>query len=254
MRMKLSNDHILVTGGAKGIGAAIVLDAAQAGARVSFVDIDVAASEKYLGELKAAGHKVEFEKADVGNFADLEQAHKKLVSKQGDFTGVVNNAGVNSYADPVTMTDEEWDAFFAIDMKSIWHTAKLTLPAMRKAQKGSIVNIASIHARLTFPNYFPYGAAKSAVLGLTRNLGIDEGHNNIRCNAVSPGYIMTPLSEAWYAEEAGRYERALSIQPMGRVGQAVEIAKIVTFLLSDDASFVNGSDWAADGGLGARSA
>ena len=72
MSMKLSNDHILVTGGAKGIGAAIVLDAAQAGARVSFVDIDVAGSEKYLGELKAAGHKVEFEKADVGNFADLE--------------------------------------------------------------------------------------------------------------------------------------------------------------------------------------
>jgi len=105
MSMKLSNDHILVTGGAKGIGAAIVLDAAQAGARVSFVDIDVAGSEKYLGELKAAGHKVEFERADVGNFADLEQAHKKLVSKQGDFTGVVNNAGVNSYADPVTMTD-----------------------------------------------------------------------------------------------------------------------------------------------------
>jgi len=251
--MKLPNDHILVTGGAKGIGAAIVLDAAQAGARVSFVDIDVAASEKYLGELRAAGHKVEFERADVGNFADLEQALKKLVAIHGDFTGVVNNAGVGSSADPVTMTDEEWDVFFAIDMKSIWHTAKLTLPAMRKARKGSIVNIASIHARLTAPNYFPYGSAKSAVLGLTRNLGIDEGPNNIRCNAVSPGYIMTAMSEAWYAEEEGRYERALSVQSMGRVGQPIEIAKVVTFLLSDAASFVNGSDWAVDGGIGARS-
>ena len=251
--MKLPNDHILVTGGAKGIGAAIVLDAAQAGARVSFVDIDVAASEKYLDELRAAGHKVEFERADVGNFVDVEQALKKLVAKQGDFTGVVNNAGVGSSADPVTMTDEEWDVFFAIDMKSIWHTAKLTLPAMRKAKKGAIVNIASIHGRLTAPNYFPYGAAKSAVLGLTRNLGIDEGPNNIRCNAVSPGYIMTPLSEAWYAEEDGRYERALSVQSMGRVGQPIEIAKVVTFLLSDAASFVNGSDWAVDGGIGARS-
>ena len=251
--MKLPNDHILVTGGANGIGAAIVLDAAQAGARVSFVDIDVAGSEKYLGELRAAGHKVEFERADVGNFADVEQALKKLVAKQGDFTGVVNNAGVGSSADPVTMTDEEWDVFFAIDMKSIWHTAKLTLPAMRKARKGSIVNIASIHARMTAPNYFPYGAAKSAVLGLTRNLGIDEGPNNIRCNAVSPGYIMTAMAEAWYAEETGRYEHALSVQSMGRVGQPIEIAKVVTFLLSDAASFVNGSDWAVDGGIGARS-
>ncbi len=251
--MKLPNDHILVTGGANGIGAAIVLDAAQAGARVSFVDIDVAGSEKYLGELRAAGHKVEFERADVGNFADVEQALKKLVAKQGDFTGVVNNAGVGSSADPVTMTDEEWDVFFAIDMKSIWHTAKLTLPAMRKAKKGAIVNIASIHGRLTAPNYFPYGAAKSAVLGLTRNLGIDEGPNNIRCNAVSPGYIMTAMAEAWYAEEAGRYEHALSVQSMGRVGQPIEIAKVVTFLLSDAASFVNGSDWAVDGGIGARS-
>ncbi|MCX6426099.1 MAG: SDR family oxidoreductase [Actinobacteria bacterium] len=251
--MKLPNDHILVTGGANGIGAAIVLDAAQAGARVSFVDIDVAGSEKYLGELRAAGHKVEFERADVGNFADVEQALKKLVAKQGDFTGVVNNAGVGSSADPVTMTDEEWDVFFAIDMKSIWHTAKLTLPAMRKARKGSIVNIASIHARMTAPNYFPYGAAKSAVLGLTRNLGIDEGPNNIRCNAVSPGYIMTAMAEAWYAEGEGRYEHALSVQSMGRVGQPIEIAKVVTFLLSDAASFVNGSDWAVDGGIGARS-
>ena len=250
--MKLANDHILVTGGAKGIGAAIVLDSLKEGARVSFVDIDLPGSEKYLTELVAFGYKVEFERADVGDFADLEVAHSILVAKQGAFTGVVNNAGVNSYADPVTMTDEQWDAFFAVDLKSIWHTAKLTLPAMREAQKGAIVNIASIHARLTAPNYFPYGAAKAAVLGLTRNLGLDEGHKNIRCNAVSPGYIMTPLSEAWYAEEVGRYERALSVQPMGRVGQAVEIAKVVTFLLSDAASYVNGSDWAVDGGLGAR--
>jgi NAD(P)-dependent dehydrogenase (short-subunit alcohol dehydrogenase family) len=169
-------------------------------------------------------------------------------------TGVVNNAGVNSHADPVTMTDKEWDDFFDVDMKPVWLTAKLALPAMRKAGKGSIVNICSIHGRLTYPGFFPYGAAKSAVLGLTRNLALDEGKFQIRVNAVSPGYILTDLTKGWLSAEAGRTERATSIQPMGRMGEPDEVAKVVTFLLSDKSTYVSGSDWAVDGGLGARSA
>jgi NAD(P)-dependent dehydrogenase (short-subunit alcohol dehydrogenase family) len=167
---------------------------------------------------------------------------------------VVNNAGVNSHADPVTMTDKEWDDFFDVDMKPVWLTAKLALPAMRKAGKGSIVNICSIHGRLTYPGFFPYGAAKSAVLGLTRNLALDEGKYQIRVNAVSPGYILTDLTKGWLNAEAGRTERATSIQPMGRMGEPDEVAKVVTFLLSDKSTYVSGSDWAVDGGLGARSA
>ena len=167
-------------------------------------------------------------------------------------SGVVNNAGVNSHADPVTMTDKEWDDFFAIDMKPVWLTAKLALPAMRKAKGGSIVNICSIHGRLTYPGFFPYGAAKSAVLGLTRNLALDEGKHEIRVNAVSPGYILTDLTKTWLNGEAGRTERANSIQPLGRMGEPIEIAKVVTFLLSDKSTYVSGSDWAVDGGLGAR--
>jgi NAD(P)-dependent dehydrogenase (short-subunit alcohol dehydrogenase family) len=152
------------------------------------------------------------------------------------------------------MTDKEWDDFFAIDMKPVWLTAKLALPAMRKAKAGSIVNICSIHGRLTYPGFFPYGAAKSAVLGLTRNLALDEGMHQIRVNAVSPGYILTDLTKGWLAAESGRSERANSIQPLGRMGERMEVAKVVTFLLSDKSSYVSGSDWAVDGGLGARSA
>jgi NAD(P)-dependent dehydrogenase (short-subunit alcohol dehydrogenase family) len=152
------------------------------------------------------------------------------------------------------MTDKEWDDFFAIDMKPVWLTAKLALPAMRKAKGGSIVNICSIHGRLTYPGFFPYGAAKSAVLGLTRNLALDEGKFEIRVNAVSPGYILTDLTKNWLKAEAGRTDRANSIQPLGRMGQPGEVAKVVTFLLSDKSTYVSGSDWAVDGGLGARSA
>lgn len=252
--MKLPGEHIFVTGGAKGIGAAIVLDCAVNGAKVSFVDIDETAGKKLESELTSSGHKVSFAKADVANFEQLKSAFGALVSKLGDVTGVVNNAGVNSHADPVKMTDKQWDDFFAIDMKSIWLTAKLALPAMRKVNKGAIVNICSIHGRLTYPNFFPYGAAKSAVLGLTRNLALDEGKFNIRVNAVSPGYILTELTKSWLKAESGREERSLSIQPSGRMGEPSEVAKVVTFLLSEKASFVSGADWAVDGGLGARSA
>ena len=250
--MKLANKHIFVTGGAKGIGEAIVRDAAKEGAKVSFVDIDVTASEKLVSELTALGQKVVFVKADVANFEQLKDAFNQAVDKFGDVSGVVNNAGVNSHADPVTMTDKEWDDFFAIDMKPVWLTAKLALPAMRKAKGGSIVNICSIHGRLTYPGFFPYGAAKSAVLGLTRNLALDEGKFEIRVNAVSPGYILTDLTKTWLSGESGRTERANSIQPLGRMGEPIEVAKVVTFLLSDKSTYVSGSDWAVDGGLGAR--
>ena len=252
--MKLANKHIFVTGGAKGIGEAIVRDAAAEGAKVSFIDIDVAVGEKLAAELNAAGKQVAFVKADVASFEQLKSAFEQVVAKFGDVTGVVNNAGVNSYADPVTMTDKQWDDFFAIDMKPVWLTAKLALPAMRKAKGGSIVNICSIHGRLTYPGFFPYGAAKSAVLGLTRNLALDEGKHEIRVNAVSPGYILTDLTKNWLNAETGRSDRANSIQPLGRMGQPSEVAKVVTFLLSDKSTYVSGSDWAVDGGLGARSA
>lgn len=252
--MKLANKHIFVTGGAKGIGEAIVRDAANEGGTVSFVDIDVLAGEKLMNELVESGKKVAFFKADVANFEELKSAFTQAVSKFSDVTGVVNNAGVNSHADPVSMTDKEWDDFFAIDMKPVWLTAKLALPAMRKAKHGPIVNICSIHGRLTYPGFFPYGAAKSAVLGLTRNLALDEGKYEIRVNAVSPGYILTDLTKTWLSGEIGRLERANSIQPLGRMGEPHEVAKVVTFLLSDKSTYVSGSDWAVDGGLGARSA
>lgn len=250
--MRLNNQHIFVSGGAQGIGGAIVLNAAQNGARVSLVDINVEQGEKYAAELGANGFDVYFTPADVGDLEDLTKAHGRIVAHQGDITGVVNNAGMSSNADPVEMTTDEWDSFFAVDLKSVWHTAKLTLPAMRAAQKGAIVSIASIHARMTYPNYFPYAAAKSGVIGLTRNLALDEGRNNIRVNAVSPGYVLTPLLQSWFAQLPEKEAESMSVQPMGRMAQPAEIATVVTFLLSDDASFVNGADWIVDGGLHAR--
>lgn len=251
--MRLAGMHVFVTGGSQGIGAAIVREAALAGARVSFGDIQDEAGERYAQELRKEGFEVHFTHCDVGNLESVEVAHKNIVEKFGMVHGLVNNAGVNSNVDPVEMTTEEWDRFFNVDLKSVWHTARCILPAMRKANKGAIVNIASIHARMTFPKFFPYAAAKSGVIGLTRNLALDEGEYNIRTNAVSPGYTLTPILENWFqsVDEAQRME-ALKPQPLKRFAQPSEIAKVVIFLLSDDASFVNGADWIVDGGLHAR--
>ena len=250
--MKLKNEHILVTGGAAGIGAAIVLDALQEGAKVSFCDINVPQGEAYARELEAKGFPVYFHQADVGKFDSLKVAHEGMVEHFGAVTGVVNNAGVNAYYDAVLMTDEEWESFFNVDLKSVWHTAKCVLPAMRAAKRGAIVNIASIHARMSYPKYFPYAAAKSGVIGLTRNFALDEGPLGIRTNAVSPGYTLTPLLESWFVQEPAKRVETMAVQPLGRMAQTYEIAKVVTFLLSDDASFVNGADWIVDGGLHAR--
>jgi NAD(P)-dependent dehydrogenase (short-subunit alcohol dehydrogenase family) len=245
--------HVFVTGGSQGIGAAIVREAAIAGARVSFGDIKVEAGQKYAQELCDEGFKAHFVPCDVGKLESVEAAHQEVVEKFGMVDGLVNNAGINSNVDPVAMTSDEWDRFFSVDLKSVWHTARCVLPAMRRAKRGAIVNIASIHARMTFPKFFPYAAAKSGVIGLTRNLALDEGEYNIRTNAVSPGYTLTPILENWFlsVDEAQRME-ALKPQPLKRFALPSEIAKVVIFLLSDDASFVNGADWVVDGGLHAR--
>lgn len=250
--MKLKDRHVFVTGGADGIGAGIVLDAAQEGAKVSFCDINVEKSEAYAKCLNEMGFQIFFHQADVGSFDSIERAHKASVVKFGVVNGLVNNAGVNSSADPVEMTNDDWDRFFNVDLKGVWHTAKAILPGMRAARYGSIVNIASIHARMTYPKFFPYAAAKAGVVGLTRNLALDEGIHQIRTNAVSPGYTLTPLLEAWFDGLPEKRAESLAVQPMGRMAKTSEIAKVVSFLLSDDASFVNGADWIVDGGLHAR--
>ena len=133
--MKLSGQHIFVTGGADGIGAACVLDAAQAGARVSYCDINVEKGKAYEAELTAQGFETYFVKADVSNMADFTRGHSEVVNKFGDVTGLVSNAGRNAYFDPVEMTEEQWIEFMNLDLKSVWVGAKLVLPAMRAKKK-----------------------------------------------------------------------------------------------------------------------
>ncbi|MBN9315297.1 MAG: glucose 1-dehydrogenase [Devosia sp.] len=252
MTKRLEGHHIVVTGGSRGIGAAIVEKALAEGSGVSIIDVEEEAGRAFIASLNAPD-RVYFARGDIRFADDIEDFHRGAVAKLGPVTGLVNNAGRNSNADPVTMTEVQWDEFMSVDLKSAWLCARVVLPAMIAARKGAIVNIASVHADHTFPGYFPYAAAKSGLVGLTRSLALEVGRHQIRVNALSPGWTETFLVAEYFARNPPEMrQKVLDVHPMGRIASPAEIANCAAFLLSDEASFVTGANWRVDGGLGAR--
>jgi len=239
----------VVTGGAQGIGRAVVETAVREGARVVFLDVDAAA-----GEATAAATGAGFRAVDITDEPALGAVLAAVTAEHGPVGVLVNNAGRNVYADPVRMTSAEWDAVFAVDLKAAWLCARAVLPGMISAGRGSIVNVASLHARLTQAGMFPYAAAKTGLVGLTRSLALEVAPHGVRVNAVSPGYTRTAIVDEYLARsgDPGLEQQVLGVHPLGRIGTPHEIAEVVCFLASDAASYVTGADWAVDGGLGAR--
>ena len=252
---RLAGKVALVTGGARGIGRAIVEKLAAEGAAVTSIDLDEAAGRAAAGELAAGGRRIEFACADVTVEADVVRTVEAVVGGHGRIDVLVNNAGVNAYFDATEMTEAEWDRVFAVDLKGAWLCAKHALRPMKRAGRGSIVNIASIHATLTMAGMFPYAAAKSGLVGLTRSLALDYAPLGIRVNAVLPGWTRTRLVEEWFAmqPDPGAAERhVLAVHPLRRIATPAEVANLVAFVASDEASAVTGAALAVDCGLGVQ--
>ena len=250
MAGRLEGGHVLVTGGARGIGAAIVEKALAEGARVSVVDRDPGGRDVLVA---VDAERALYCSGDVTRASEIAKAIETATRRFGPVSGLVNNAGRNVYADPVSMTEDEWEDVFAVDLKSAWLVARAVLPGMKAAKRGAIVNIASLHADMTYPGMFPYAAAKSGLVGLTRSLALEVGRDGIRVNALSPGYVETALVKEFFARaETSLREKVLAAHPLGRIAAPGEIANCAVFLLSDEASFVTGANWRVDGGLGAR--
>jgi NAD(P)-dependent dehydrogenase (short-subunit alcohol dehydrogenase family) len=252
MSGRLTGHHVLITGGSRGIGSAIVEKALAEDASVTFIDIDTTTGETLLNSLPV-GARCFFGVGDVRKAQDIARVHKGGVARFGAVTGLVNNAGKNAYSDAVSMTEEQWDDVFSVDLKAAWLVAKEVLPGMIAARRGSVVNIASIHADMTYPSMFPYAAAKSGLVGLTRSMALDMGRHQIRVNALSPGYTETFLVKEFFSkQDPGLRQKVMDVHPMARIGTPAEIANCVAFLLSDESSFVTGANWRVDGGLSAR--
>ena len=252
MTGRLDNEHILVTGGGRGIGSAIVKKCLLEGAKVSFIVL-VGEEARSLHNKLNQDNKLLFEEGNVCSVEDLKRWCDASRKKFGAITGLVNNAGRNSYADPVTMTEQQWEDVFDVDLKAAWLTAREVLPDMIANKKGSIVNIASVHANMTYPSMFPYAAAKSGLVGLTRSMALEVGAHQVRVNALSPGYTETFLVKEFFERnDPSLREKVMDVHPMHRMAKPSEIANCVAFLLSTEASFVTGANWIADGGLTSR--
>jgi NAD(P)-dependent dehydrogenase (short-subunit alcohol dehydrogenase family) len=252
----LAGEIAIVTGGSRGIGKAIVELFARHGASVAFCGRDDDVGRQALDQLERHGG-VAFERADVASERDVAALVAACADRFGPPTILINNAGVNANYDATEMTEDEWDAFFAIDLKAAWLAAKHVLPHMVSAGRGAIVNVSSLHGFATLDGFFPYAAAKSGLIGLTRSLALDYGPHGVRVNVVAPGFVRTRLVQE-SIDRADDREAAEAAMAGGvalkRIGEPREIASVVRFLASDEASYVTGASLLVDGGLTARRA
>jgi NAD(P)-dependent dehydrogenase (short-subunit alcohol dehydrogenase family) len=245
----------IVTGGTMGIGLATVELFLEHGAAIAFCarDAELGASV----EARLGSDRARFVRCDVGDEDEVAALVEECAAVLGPPTVLVNNAGVNANFDAREMTIDEWDRFFAIDLRSSWLTAKHVLGHMQAAGGGAIVNVSSIHGFVSLPGFFPYGAAKSGLVGLTRNLALDFGPQNIRVNVVCPGFTRTRLvrDSIELADDPDQAERRMVAGvALGRMAEPREVAEVIRFLASDEASYVTGASLLVDGGLTARRA
>lgn len=249
---RLENKIAFITGAGRGIGQAIAVKMASEGAAVALAEIDLNSAQVTAETIQNQGSPALPIQTDITSEADVRSAVKQTLDNFGRVDILVNNAGKNFYYDATTMTETDWDNAMNVDVKGAWLCCKHILPTMVAAKRGSIINIASVHARITAPGHFPYAAAKSALVGLTRNLALDYAPHNIRVNAICPGWVRTSLVEEWLAmqpDPKAAEERVLSFQPLKRIGTPEEIANFVAFVASDEAGFITGAELVIDGGM-----
>jgi NAD(P)-dependent dehydrogenase (short-subunit alcohol dehydrogenase family) len=240
----LSGRRAIVTGGGSGIGRAVAERFADAGARVAVLDIDLAAAEATVGALGGLGGLAI--EADVADSLAVEGAFEWAAGEFGGLDIVVNNAGVGSVRALHRYTDEEWAHLVGVNLTGVFHCIRAGIPHLRGSGGGSIVNVSSLSGLRPTRGEGPYSAAKAGVIALTANAALEYGPE-IRVNCVSPGVIETPLTGPLLANPALR-ERIEKRIPLGRAGTAVEVANVVTFLASDLASYVTGTNLVVDGG------
>ncbi|WWC85207.1 uncharacterized protein L201_000066 [Kwoniella dendrophila CBS 6074] len=261
-RLRLDNKVCIITGAGSGIGLETAAQFASEGARLVISDINLQAVEQAAEKInkKFPGAKAVAVKCDVSKEDDVKQMVDKAVQEFGRLDVIFNNAGIMHPEDDNAINTEEkiWDLTHNINVKGVWYGCKHAILAMRnnKAEPekglgvgGSIINVASFVAKLGAATpQLAYTASKGAVLAMTRELAMVHAREGIRINSLCPGPIRTPLLMD-FLNTPEKLNRRMIHNPMGRFGEAVEQAKAVVFLASDDSSYINGTDFLVDGGL-----
>jgi NAD(P)-dependent dehydrogenase (short-subunit alcohol dehydrogenase family) len=241
----VSNRSAIVTGGGSGIGKAVSLLLAQNGASVVVNDLNADNAQAVVDEIRAAGGTAE---ASVGDATDPAwiASSVELANTLAPLRVGVNNAGIGGASAPTAEYDDDaWDKVIAINLNAVFRNMKAQLPSILANGGGSVVNVASILGSVGFANSPAYVAAKHAVVGMTKSAALEYSAQGVRVNSVGPGFIDTPLLAQM---DAAAREFLVSKHPIGRLGQADEVANLIVFLASDAASFITGSYHLVDGG------
>jgi NAD(P)-dependent dehydrogenase (short-subunit alcohol dehydrogenase family) len=243
---------VVITGAARGIGRASAERCLADGWQVVGVDVDEEALRETASNLGA-------EFIAVGGDISARLTHERAADaaeSAGDLAGWVNNAGIEIDARAEDVRDEDLERTLAVNLAGTAYGCAVAVRRLRAARKpGSIVNVSSVHAVAAFPASFAYDASKGGIDALTRQVAVDYGAAGIRCNAVRPGAIDTPLSQRTASEAAdpeAEWASYAEIHPLGRIGKAAEVAAVIAFLLGPDSSFITGACIAVDGGASAR--
>lgn len=241
--------HVVVTGGAKGIGGAAVTRFLEEGACVTVLDLDEKQARERLVNFE---DRSLFIHCDVSNAGQVEGAFNQIDVRFGAVDVLVNNAGIQRYSTVTDTTEEEWDLVMNVNLKSAFLCSKYAIPLMQKRGKGVVINVASVQSFITQRKVAPYTTSKTAMLGLTRSIAVDYAPD-IRAVAVCPGTVDTPMLR-WAANQSPDpeevYREVREMHLTQRIAEPVEIADLILYLSSDKAAFITGQAIRIDGGLG----
>jgi len=242
----LKDKVAIVTGGARGIGKAIVLRLAAAGVDVVVSDIDLGGAEQTAAEVAALGRRSLALRSDVSQMADAEALIEKSLGEMGHIDILVNNAGITRDNLLLRMDEKEWDSVIAVNLKGTFNGIKAATRVMMKQRSGKIINMTSVVGVMGNAGQANYAASKAGVIGLTKSAAKELGSRNIQVNAVAPGYIETDMTKDL---PAAAREAFMTIIPLKRAGTAGDVADMVLFLASPLADYVTGQVIHVDGGM-----
>ncbi len=249
--MKLLTGKVaIVTGAARGIGAAIALKLAAQGSHIAFTYVNDSSAEKansLVTEIEKLGVKAKAYKTNAADFAACESFVNDVVASFGNVDICVNNAGISKDNLLLRMTPEQWDDVINTNLKSVYNMTKHVIRPMMKAKSGSIINMSSIIGIRGNAGQSSYAASKAGIIGFTKSIALEIGSRNIRCNAIAPGFVETDMTH--YLNEGDAGKAFLDKIPLGRFGKAEEIANTTLFLASDLSSYITGQVISACGGL-----